>query len=119
MTFSPNENLSINENLQCTKILSFQNYCQLYRIYLLLGALLQKLHRDTQKCAYKCSYAVVDGKGVNVFKTPITDSGKKSKKGLMTLEFEEGHFVTKEEGKGSADKVAILGVALHYVGVVL
>lgn len=87
--------------------------------YLLLGALLQKLHRDTQKCAYKCSYAVIDGKGVNVFKTPITDSGKKSKKGLMTLEFEEGHFVTKEEGKGSADKVAILGVALHYVGVVL
>lgn len=31
------------------------------------GALLQKLHRDTQKCAYKCSYAIVNGKGVGQF----------------------------------------------------
>ena len=30
------------------------------------GALLQKLNRDTQKCAFKCSYAIVDGKGVRV-----------------------------------------------------
>ncbi len=29
------------------------------------GALLQKLHRDTQKCAYKCSYAIVNGEGVS------------------------------------------------------
>ena len=29
------------------------------------GALLQKLHRDTQKCAYKCSYAIINGKGVS------------------------------------------------------
>ena len=28
------------------------------------GALLQRLHRDTQKCAYKCSYAIINGKGV-------------------------------------------------------
>ena len=40
------------------------------------GGLLQKLHRDTQKCAFKCSYAVVNGKGVDVFKDPITDPGK-------------------------------------------
>lgn len=31
------------------------------------GALLQKLNRDTQKCAYKCSYAIVNGKGVGKF----------------------------------------------------
>ena len=29
------------------------------------GALLQKLDRDTQKCAYKCSFAVVGGKEVS------------------------------------------------------
>ena len=29
------------------------------------GALLQRLHRDTQKCAYKCSYAIINGKGVS------------------------------------------------------
>ena len=28
------------------------------------GALLQKVDRDTQKCAFKCSFAVVDGKPV-------------------------------------------------------
>jgi nicotinamide phosphoribosyltransferase len=32
------------------------------------GALLQKLDRDTLKCAYKCSWAVIDGKEVDVFK---------------------------------------------------
>ena len=29
------------------------------------GALLQKLNRDTQKCAFKCSYCVVNGKEVS------------------------------------------------------
>lgn len=29
------------------------------------GALLQRLDRDTQKCAFKCSYAVIKGKGVS------------------------------------------------------
>ena len=28
------------------------------------GALLQKVDSDTQKCAYRCSYVVVNGKGV-------------------------------------------------------
>jgi nicotinamide phosphoribosyltransferase len=65
------------------------------------GALLQRLDRDTQKCAYKCSYAVIDGQGVNVYKTPITDMGKKSKKGILTLQLEGDTFVTVEEGKGS------------------
>lgn len=30
------------------------------------GALLQRLDRDTQKCAFKCSYAVCNGKEVRV-----------------------------------------------------
>ena len=30
------------------------------------GALLQRLDRDTQKCAYKCSHAVINGKGVGL-----------------------------------------------------
>lgn len=29
------------------------------------GALLQKLDRDTQKCAFKCSFAVIDDKPVS------------------------------------------------------
>ena len=49
------------------------------------GALLQKLNRDTQKFAFKCSFVEVDGKGRDVFKDPITDKGKISKKGKLQL----------------------------------
>ena len=43
------------------------------------GALLQRVDRDTQRCAFKCSMAVVDGEDRDVYKDPITDPGKKSK----------------------------------------
>jgi len=64
------------------------------------GALLQKVHRDTQKCAFKCSYAIVDGKGIDVLKDPITDPGNNSKKGLLTLECSNGTWTTVTEGGG-------------------
>merc|ERR1719272_2694285 len=63
------------------------------------GALLQKLHRDTQKFAFKCSYALIGGVGRDVIKDPITDPGKKSKMGRLTLERgEDGKLVTVVEG---------------------
>jgi nicotinamide phosphoribosyltransferase len=49
------------------------------------GALLQKVDRDTNKWAMKCSAAYINGEWVGVFKDPITDQGKSSKKGLVTL----------------------------------
>ncbi|MCB1605589.1 MAG: nicotinate phosphoribosyltransferase [Xanthomonadales bacterium] len=49
------------------------------------GALLQKLDRDTQKFALKCSAARVDGRWIDVYKDPVTDHGKTSKRGRMTL----------------------------------
>ena len=49
------------------------------------GALLQKLNRDTQKFAVKCSEVTVDGKAIAVYKDPITDPGKTSKKGRLAL----------------------------------
>jgi len=49
------------------------------------GALLQQVDRDTQKFAMKCSSALINGKWVDVQKDPITDSGKKSKAGRVTL----------------------------------
>ncbi len=62
------------------------------------GALLQKLDRDTQKFAFKCSAAVVDGEERDVFKQPITDSGKNSKRGRLKLvRTPEGGFVTLSE----------------------
>jgi nicotinamide phosphoribosyltransferase len=49
------------------------------------GALLQAVDRDTQKFAMKASSACIDDKWVDVQKDPITDSGKKSKAGRVTL----------------------------------
>ncbi len=49
------------------------------------GALLQKLTRDTQKFALKCSAARIDGTWHDVWKDPVTDQGKLSKRGRMTL----------------------------------
>ena len=49
------------------------------------GALLQGINRDTQKFAMKCSAARVDNKWIDVQKDPITDHGKKSKAGVVTL----------------------------------
>ena len=49
------------------------------------GALLQKVDRDTQKCAYKVCMAVVNGEQRAVFKNPVHDLSKVSKKGDLTL----------------------------------
>ena len=49
------------------------------------GALLQKIDRDTMKFAYKCSAIVRDGNLVDVYKEPITDKGKNSKRGRLDL----------------------------------
>jgi len=50
------------------------------------GGLLQKdINRDTQKFAFKCSWAKIDGKDFDVYKDPVTDKGKRSKKGRLDI----------------------------------
>ena len=49
------------------------------------GALLQKLHRDTLKFAFKCSFVQVNGQARDVWKDPVTDPGKASKRGRLRL----------------------------------
>lgn len=62
------------------------------------GWLQQKQNRDTQKFACKNAWMMINGESVNVFKDPITDHGKKSKKGRMTLiETDDGGFQTLTE----------------------
>ena len=53
------------------------------------GALLQKINRDTMKFAYKCSANVSEGKMIDVYKQPATDSGKTSKRGRLDLVLDE------------------------------
>lgn len=69
------------------------------------GALLQKVDRDTQKFAFKCSYAVVNGEAVDVQKDPtelnshgeLVKSFKKSKAGRLKLVQENGVYSTVRE----------------------
>lgn len=65
------------------------------------GALLQQINRDTQKFAMKASAAMINGKWVDVFKDPITDIGKRSKKGVLALyrSKEDGSYLTAREEK--------------------
>lgn len=49
------------------------------------GALLQKCDRDTMAFAYKTSAACVGGTWRDVYKDPVPDSGKRSKRGLLGL----------------------------------
>jgi nicotinamide phosphoribosyltransferase len=62
------------------------------------GGLLQQVDRDTLKFAMKCSAAKVNGEWRDVYKQPITDFGKESKKGRVTLYKTENGFVTDIEG---------------------
>lgn len=61
------------------------------------GALLQKLDRDTQKWAMKCSSIQVDGEWRDVFKDPIDDKGKSSKRGRITLYKPNSMYYTAAE----------------------
>ena len=76
------------------------------------GALLQKVNRDTQKYAMKCSHAEVNGKVIEVKKSPtemnekgeIVKSFKTSKAGRLKLINENGVFKTvKEDTSFAAD----------------
>ena len=67
------------------------------------GALLQKLDRDTQKMAFKCSWVegVTKSNGVlsawerEVYKDPVTDPGKTSKRGKLALVRRNGTLYTQ------------------------
>src|SRR5262249_25679274 len=49
------------------------------------GGLLQKIDRGTQKFAFKCSSVVVNGEERDVYKKPVTDDAKISKRGRLAL----------------------------------
>ena len=54
------------------------------------GGLLQKVNRDTCRFAFKCSSVTTNGEQIDVYKQPIDDPGKNSKKGKMKLVLDKG-----------------------------
>ncbi|WP_310049214.1 nicotinate phosphoribosyltransferase [Luteibacter sp. 3190] len=77
------------------------------------GALLQKLTRDTQKFALKCSAARMDGAWRDVWKDPVTDQGKMSKRGRMTL-LRHREYGTYRTAALPADAVSLPPDALEH-----
>ena len=58
---------------------------------------MQKVNRDTLKFAMKTSYIEIDGSGRDVFKDPVTDPGKLSKRGRLWVEkTADGAFITHQ-----------------------
>lgn len=64
------------------------------------GGLLQQVNRDSQKFAMKASAAYIGGQWVDVYKDPVTDSGKRSKRGRLVLHREGGRWETVPAGSG-------------------
>lgn len=61
------------------------------------GGLLQKVNRDTLRCAFKCSAIKVDDIWREVMKRPVTDPSKNSKAGRLALVQTDQGFETISE----------------------
>jgi nicotinamide phosphoribosyltransferase len=74
------------------------------------GGLLQKVDRDTLRFAMKCSSMKVNGEWIDVFKDPITDTIKKSKKGRLDLVRDDytGEYRTVREGTARSEELSQL-----------
>jgi nicotinamide phosphoribosyltransferase len=72
------------------------------------GGLLQKVNRDTQRSAFKCSAQVRNGEWVDVYKNPM-DTTKASKRGRLALIInDEGEYETiREEDLGDKENLLI------------
>jgi nicotinamide phosphoribosyltransferase len=83
------------------------------------GALLQHMNRDTQKFAMKCSAARINGQWIDVYKDPVTDPGKTSKKGRLDLVKDplSGQLVTQRQTAASANTSEM--VEVYRDGVIL
>lgn len=65
------------------------------------GGLLQQVDRDTQEFAMKCSAIRVDGEWRDVFKAPVGSSMKASKRGILSLNNNDGKWTTLPYDVGS------------------
>lgn len=79
----------------------------------------QYVTRDTHGSAVKSTWALKDGKPVDVCKDPKTDSKKKSLKGLIRIELENGKYVAydqqtpEQESQGELKTVFLNGKLLY------
>lgn len=68
----------------------------------------QYVTRDTHGSAVKATNMIKNGKSIPIFKNPKTDTKKKSAKGLLRVEFEDGEFVMYDEQTAEQEKQGLL-----------
>ncbi|MCP4437537.1 MAG: nicotinate phosphoribosyltransferase [Aureispira sp.] len=68
----------------------------------------QYVTRDTHGSAVKATNMVKDGESIAIFKDPKTDSKKKSAKGLLRVELEDGKYVMYDEQTAEQEKQGLL-----------
>lgn len=61
------------------------------------GELLQKVNRDSLEFAMKASAIEVEGRWRDIYKDPVTDHGKRSKRGRLALVIRGGRYTTVHE----------------------
>jgi nicotinamide phosphoribosyltransferase len=64
------------------------------------GSQANTINRDTQKFAFKASSITFDGEERDCYKDPVTDSGKRSKRGRLDLVCKDGQYSTVRLDKG-------------------
>ncbi len=75
------------------------------------GGLLQRLDRDTQRFAFKASWARINGEDIDIYKEPATDSGKNSKRGRLDLiEWPHNKVATTSLSRGVENSVLEQGI---------
>lgn len=72
------------------------------------GLLLQQHTRDELGFAIKATYAEVNGEVRELMKDPVTDPGKKSHKGLISLVKKDGEFITLDGQTWEQEKQGLL-----------
>jgi nicotinamide phosphoribosyltransferase len=72
------------------------------------GILLQQHNRDDLGFAIKATFATVGGEDRELFKDPITDSGKRSHKGLLRLDKIGDLYVTRDQVTAEEEKGGLL-----------
>lgn len=83
------------------------------------GLLTADLDRDTNRWAMKASEMVINGERVDIYKDPVTDPGKQSKRGRFALLRDEaGEFHTVNRVNDAEDRADLLEPRYNLSGVI-
>ncbi len=101
------DSITLQKQAEINKRLEEKNFAPI----LVLGAgsySYQYVTRDTHGSAVKATWCEVEGVSVDVEKAPKTDLGKKSAKGLLRIELENGVYVQYDQQTKEQEKLGCL-----------